>query len=75
MKLDVYYTNIDVSTLVQLESIPTLKILICGSYLGSDEDEDEKIKNLVSKLPHIRINPNEYNNTYLNIATSRDSNR
>ena len=53
-KLSVYYTDIDFSMLLQLKSIPTLKILRC---LCENEEEDiEKIKNLKLQLPHISIN-------------------
>jgi hypothetical protein len=53
-KLSVYYTNVDFSMLLQLKSIPTLKILRC---LGQKTEEDiEKIMNLKLQLPHISIN-------------------
>ena len=51
-KLDVSFTNIN--TLLQLKSIPTLKIL---HFFGYHRKEDvEKIKNLKLQLPHISIN-------------------
>ena len=68
-KLDVGSTKIDFSTLLQLKSIPTLKILHCSfedELTPPDEDleEDaEEIKNLKLQLPHIRINED-----YLHIA-------
>ena len=68
-KLDVGSTKIDFSTLLQLKSIPTLKILRCSfedELTPPDEDleEDaEEIKNLKLQLPHIRINED-----YLHIA-------
>ena len=62
-KLDVYYTKIDYPTLLQLKSIPTLKVLNC---FGRQKKKDaEKIKNLKLQLPHISINEE-----YLNIASS-----
>ena len=64
-KLDVHYTNIDFSMLLQLKSIQTLKILFC---LGQKTEEDiEKIRNLKLRLPHISIN-GRINEEYLNIA-------
>ena len=64
-KLDVGSTKIDVSTLLELKSIPTLKILRC-SFEDEEppfEEDAEAIKNLKLQLPHIRINED-----YLNIA-------
>ena len=53
-KLNISYTNIDLSMLVKFKSIKTLKVLLC---YGSDSDEeDEKRKNLKLQLPHVRIN-------------------
>ena len=51
-KLDVDHTDVDFATLLQLKSIPTLKILWC---LRRDEDSED-LKNLKLQLPHIRIN-------------------
>ena len=68
-KLDVGSTKIDFSTLLQLKSIPTLKILRCSfedELTPPDEDleeDTEEIKNLKLQLPHIRINED-----YLHIA-------
>ena len=63
-KLSIYYTDIDFSMLLQLKSIPTLKI-VC--FLGENEEEDnEKIKNLKLQLPHISVNEE-----YLHIACSK----
>jgi hypothetical protein len=62
-KLDVCYTKIDYPTLLQLKSIPTLKVLNC---FGRQKKKDaEKIKNLKLQLPHVNINEE-----YLFIATS-----
>ena len=64
-KLDVESTKIDFSTLLQLKSVPTLKILLC-SFKNEDppfEEDAEAIKNLKLQLPHIRINED-----YLHIA-------
>ena len=62
-KLDVSYTKIDYPTLLQLKSIPTLKVLHC---FGRQKKKDgEKIKNLKLQLPHISINKE-----YLDIASS-----
>ena len=64
-KLSVRYTKIDFYTLLQLKSIPTLKIL---HYFGYHRKEDvEKIKNLKLQLPHISINEE-----YLHIASPND---
>jgi hypothetical protein len=61
-KLDVCYTKIDYPTLLQLKSIPTLKVLNC---FGRQKKKDaEKIKNLKLQLPHVSINEE-----YLFIAT------
>ena len=50
-------TKIDFSTLLQLKSIPTLKILRWGCFGRRQSEEDiEKIKNLKLQLPHISIN-------------------
>ena len=65
-KLDVGSTKIDVSTLLELKSIPTLKILRC-SFEDEEppfEEDAEAIKNLKLQLPHIRINED-----YLHIAS------
>ena len=51
-KMDISYTNIDVSMLLQLKLIPTLKILHCRF----SEENTKKIKNLKLQLPHISIN-------------------
>ena len=63
--LSVCRTNIDFSTLLQLKSMATLKVLHC---FGHGEKDTENIKNLKLQLPHISINPPE---EYLHIATSR----
>ena len=60
-KLDVEHTNIDFSTLLQLKSIPTLKIL---RWFGHPEE----IKNLKIQLPHISINE-EY--LYIAVPTKK----
>ena len=54
--LDVSFTDIDFSTLIQLKSIPTLKVLRCFSFYQEDDEIDEEIKNLKLQLPHISIN-------------------
>jgi len=59
-KLDVNFTKIDVSSILQLKSIPTLKILRC--FYGQ---EKRRINNLKLQLPHISINQE-----YLRIACS-----
>ena len=51
-KLDLNFTYIDISSILQLKLIPTLKILRC--FYGSENTE--KIKNLKLQLPHISIN-------------------
>ena len=54
-KLNVHSTeNIDFSSLLQLKSIPTLKILNCFDL--TKQKDAEKIKNLKLQLPHISIN-------------------
>ena len=60
-KLDVSNTNVDLSMLLQLKSIPTLKVLRFGWYKKEDPEE---IKNLKLRLPHVSINEE-----YLNIAS------
>jgi hypothetical protein len=62
-KLDVGSTKIDFSTLLQLKSIPTLKILRCSFRWRTEPTK--KIKDLKLQLPHIRINED-----YLHIACS-----
>jgi hypothetical protein len=63
-KLDVHYTDIDFSMLLQLKSIPTLKILHC---LGQKtEDDTWKVRDLKLRLPHISINEE-----HLRIASSK----
>ena len=57
-KLDLDFTNIDLSSMLQLKSIPTLKILRC--FYGQNEENTEKIKNLKQQLPHIRINEDDF---------------
>ena len=59
-KLDVSYTKIDYPTILELKSIPTLKVLRC---LELGRKDAEKIKNLKLQLPHISINEE-----YLHIA-------
>ena len=61
-KLNVRYTNIDFSTLLQLKSIPTLKSLHFDRLIRSKEDT-EAIKKIKLQLPHISINEG-----YTNIA-------
>ena len=59
-KLDVKQTYINFTSLLQLKSIPTLKILYVTDTRGyrypSNEDE---IKNLQLQLPHISVNKPE----------------
>ena len=65
-KLNVGYTNIDFSTLLQLKSIPTLKSLHFGRFIRSKEglkEDSEAIKKIKLQLPHISINEG-----YTNIA-------
>ena len=64
-KFTIHYTKIDFSTLLQLKSIPTLKILRCSFGWGQSEEDIEKIKNLKLQLPHISINEE-----HLHIASS-----
>ena len=52
-KLSIGRNNISFSTLLELKSVPTLKILNCSS---SYNRELEKIENLKLYLPHITIN-------------------
>ena len=59
-KLDVEHTNIDISTLLKLKSMTTLKILRCFSQ------NTDKIKNLKLQLPQVSINEE-----YLCIACPR----
>ena len=55
-KLDIGRNNISFPTLLELKSIPTLKILNCTSHYGNYDRDLEKIKNLKLQLPHITIN-------------------
>jgi len=57
-ELNVFQTHVDFATLLELRSMPALKILIC------DED-DEGTENLKRQLPHISISNEE---RYLYIA-------
>ena len=66
-KLDVVDTNLDFSTLLQLKSIPTLKILRC--FCPIKKEDTEKIKNLKLKLPQVVINEE-----FLYIACPRNVN-
>ena len=66
-KLDVHYTIIDFSTLLQLKSVPTLKMLRCFDSRKTEKENNEMIKNLKLQLPHISINEEED----LNIACPR----
>ena len=53
-KLNVFWTNVDFTSLHQLKSMTALKTLICGPmYVDAD------IENLSQQLPHIRINEDE----------------
>ena len=52
-KLDVFRTNVDFATLLELKSMPALKTLICFDSFG---DHYEDIENLKQQLPHISIN-------------------
>ena len=72
-KLDVDFTNIDVPSILQLKSIPTLKILRYYHYhydYGQEKENTEKINNLKLQLPHISINEVEH----LHIACSKEVN-
>ena len=62
-KLSVVFTKIDFSALLQLKSIPTLKILCCS--FRWPKEPVKKIKDLKLQLSHIRINED-----YLHIACS-----
>jgi hypothetical protein len=53
-KLNLKSTKIDFSTILQLKSIPTLKIL--NYYQSYGDRNGEKIKNLKLQLPNITIN-------------------
>jgi len=61
-KLDLDFTNIDPSSILQLKSIPSLKILRC--FHGENKENPEKIKNLKQQLPHIRINEDDFHIAY-----------
>ena len=64
-KLGVCCTNIDFSTIFQLQSMPTLKVLHC---FGHGEKDTERMKNLKLHLPHISINPPD---DHFHVAFSR----
>ena len=51
--LNVYQTYVDFATLLELKSMPALKILICDEY--DKYPEDNGIENLKQQLPHISI--------------------
>ena len=61
-KLDLGCTNLDLSTLLQLRSISSLKMLRCFDH----EENTENVKNLKLKLPHISVNEE-----HLHIASSK----
>jgi len=54
-KLDVSYSEIKFSTLIQLKSMPKLKVLRC-KHLSSDE-----IEKLKKEIPHASINEEDFN--------------
>ena len=56
--LNVYQTYVDFATLLELKSMPALKILICDEYDKYSHHID--IKNLKQQLPHISINEERY---------------
>jgi len=56
--LNVYQTYVDFATLLELKSMPALKILICDEY--DKYPEDNGIENLKHQLPHISINEERY---------------
>ena len=62
-KLDISYTKIDYPTILQLKSVPTMKVLRCFGSYSRKKNYAEKIKNLKLQLPHISINEE-----YLHIA-------
>ena len=58
-KLDVSYTEIDSTALLQLRSVGTLKVLICFNFEDDDGENNENIeelKSLKKNLPQVRIN-------------------
>ena len=57
-KLDLDFTNVDFSAILQLKSIPTLKILRC--FYGQNKENTDKIKNLKQQVPQIRINEDDF---------------
>ena len=61
-KLNIENTNIDFSSIIQVKSISTLKVLRCSSSFSWD-----KIENLKLQLPHISINED-----HLDIASSKN---
>jgi hypothetical protein len=61
-KLDLDFTNIDLSSILQLKLIPSLKVLRC--FHGQNKENPEKIKNLKQQLPHIRINEDDFHIAY-----------
>ena len=64
-KLDLGYTNVDFSSLLQLKSIPSLKMLFCFDHRNTKE-YTENTKNLKLQLPHININ-DENSCVYINV--------
>ena len=67
-KLDVSYTKIDSTALLQLKSVGTLKVLICicGTF---KVEENEKLKSLKKNLPQLSINKEKFYVT-TNLVTS-----
>ena len=59
-KLNLRCTKIDFSTILQLKSIPTLKILNYFHGDGYGDGNGEKIKNLKLQLPNITINEEHF---------------
>ena len=55
-KLNVSYTKIDSTALLQLRSVGTLKVLYCLKHLSGKKIEKIKIKNLRKNLPQLSIN-------------------
>ena len=72
-KLDVSYTEIDSTALLQLRSVGTLKVLQClkGYRLNRKKIEKIKIKNLRKNLPQLSIN--KWQDALSSIATSTDT--
>ena len=74
-KLDVSYTNIDSTALLQLRSVGTLKVLICFNFEDDDGENyevSEELKSLRKNLPQVSINEERF---YIATSTRNEKRR